>query len=116
VPVLVDDVDGERFALTESAAILVYLAERSPSPRHASPMRPNASSVFSMRSLADQAFAAGDDFTIADIAHFGWLWRRQFPGRTLDERPNLTRWYDDVAARPAVQLAIAGGEALVPGA
>jgi GST-like protein len=159
VPVLVDDVDGERFALTESAAILVYLAEKTGKllPRdaagrarvfeqlffHASALSPAFGNAgFFKRSsperqpvaearftheaerilglldakLADQAFAAGDDFTIADIAHFGWLWRRQFPGLTLDERPNLTRWYDDVAARPAVQRAIARIEALVPAA
>lgn len=66
--------------------------------------------------LAGQAFAAGDDFTIADIAHFGWLWRRQFPGLTLDGRPNLSRWYDEVAARPAVQRAVARVEALIPAA
>jgi len=56
------------------------------------------------------------DERLADIAHFGWLWRRQFPGVTLDGRPNLTRWYDAVAARPAVQRAIARVEALVPAA
>lgn len=159
VPVLVDDVDRERFILTESAAILVYLAEKtgkllpeSGTARarvfeqlffHASGLSPAFGNAgFFKRSspepqpiaearfaseaervlglldakLADQAFAAGDDFTIADIAHFGWLWRRQFPGLTLAERPNLSRWYDDVAARPAVQRAIARVEALVPAA
>ncbi|HLG83487.1 MAG TPA: glutathione S-transferase family protein [Bradyrhizobium sp.] len=157
VPVLVDDVDGERFVLTESAAILVYLAEKTgkllPESRaararvfeqlffHASALSPAFGNAgFFKRSspqpqpvaearftseaerildlldarLANQAFVAGDDFTIADIAHFGWLWRRQFPGLTLDQRPNLSRWYDDVAARPAVQRAIARLEALVP--
>ena len=53
---------------------------------------------------------------IADIAHFGWLWRRAFPGVTLDARPNLSRWYDQIATRPAVQRAITRVEALVPAA
>lgn len=159
VPVLVDDVDRERFVLTESAAILVYLAEKtgkllpeSGAARarvfeqlffHASGLSPAFGNAgFFKRSspepqpiaearftseaervlglldakLADQAFAAGGDFTIADIAHFGWLWRRQFPGLTLAKRPNLSRWYDDVAARPAIQRAIARVEALVSAA
>lgn len=62
--------------------------------------------------LADQPFVAGQEFTIADIAHFGWVWRRQFPDLTLDDRPNLSRWYEAIAARPAVQRAIARLEAL----
>ncbi|MCF8481859.1 MAG: glutathione S-transferase family protein [Rhodospirillum sp.] len=159
VPVLVDDVDSERFVLTESAAILVHLAEKTGKllPQsgvararvfeqlffHASGLSPAFGNAgFFKRSsperqmvaearftgeaerilglldtkLADQAFAAGHDFTIADIAHFGWLWRRQFPGLTLDGHPNLSRWYDEVAARPAVQRATARVEALVPAA
>ncbi len=155
VPVLVDDA----LVLTESAAILVYLAEKTgkllPSDGegrarvfeqlffHASALspafgnagffkrsspepQPIAEARFSGEAerilgllegkLANQAFMAGDDFTIADIAHFGWLWRRQFPGVTLDERPNLSRWYETVAARPAVERAIARVEALVPAA
>ena len=155
VPVLVD----EALVLTESAAILVYLAEKTGKllPRdgeararvfeqlffHASALspafgnagffkrsspepQPIAEARFSGEAerilgllddkLAGQAFMAGEDFTIADIAHFGWLWRRQFPGVTLDDRPNLSRWYDTVAARPAVQRAIARVEALVPAA
>jgi len=56
---------------------------------------------------------SGNEFTIADIAHFGWVWRRQFPGLSLDERPNLSRWYEAIAARPAVQRAIARVEVLI---
>lgn len=152
VPVLVDG----SFMLTESAAILVYLAEKSgkllPSDGegrarvfeqlffHASALSPAFGNAgFFKRSspepqpiaearftseaerildlldakLVDQAFMVGDTFTIADIAHFGWLWRRQFPGLTLDDCPNLSRWYETVAERPAVQRAIARVEALV---
>lgn len=152
VPVLVDD----DFVLTESAAILVHLAEKtgkllpengndrarvfeqlffhasalspafgnagffkrsSPEPQRVAEARftTEAERILSLldTKLADQAFMAGDAFTIADIAHFGWLWRRQFPGLTLDERPNLSRWYETVAVRSAVQRAIARVEALV---
>ncbi|AJY46247.1 glutathione S-transferase family protein [Martelella endophytica] len=66
--------------------------------------------------LASQSFVAGEEFTIADIAHFGWIGRIAFPGLTLDGRPNLSRWFETVAARPAVQQAIARVETIVPAA
>lgn len=159
VPVLVDDRSGERLVLTESAAILVHLAEttgqflpedRSSRARvfeqlffHASSLSPAFGNAgFFKRSspepqliaearfsgeaaritglletmLGKRRFMAGDDFTIADIAHFCWMWRRQFPDISFDGRPNLARWYDDVAARPAVQRAITRVEALIPAA
>lgn len=55
---------------------------------------------------------AGEDYTIADIAHFGWFWRRDFAGVTFDTRPNLARWYAAMEARPAVQRGIAATVAL----
>jgi GST-like protein len=46
-------------------------------------------------------FAA--DYSIADIAIFPWLrsWERQ--GVVLDDYPNVKRWFEAIAARPAVQ-------------
>jgi GST-like protein len=64
--------------------------------------------------LAKRRFAAGDDFTIADIAHFGWLWRREFAGVSFEKAPEIARWYAEVEARPAVQRAIVHVNALVP--
>lgn len=57
---------------------------------------------------------AGDAFTIADIAHFGWLWRREFALVDLDNAPNVARWFDEMAARPAIRRAIARINTLVP--
>lgn len=57
--------------------------------------------------LAQNTWFAGDEFTIADIAHFGWLWRREFAAISFDGRPNLARWYAETEARPAVQRGIA---------
>jgi GST-like protein len=152
VPVLVDD----DLVLTESAAILVHLAEKTGQllPQdgvararvfeqlffHASGLSPAFGNAgFFKRSspepqpiaearftteaerilglldtkLASQTFVAGEEFTIADIAHFGWMWRIAFPDLTLDGRPHLSRWYEAIAARPAVQRTIARGEALI---
>ena len=66
--------------------------------------------------LATRRFVAGVEFTIADIAHFGWLWRREFAGVDLKGAPNVARWYAEVESRPTVQRAIARVNALVPAA
>ncbi|WP_246217476.1 glutathione S-transferase family protein [Paraburkholderia panacisoli] len=63
--------------------------------------------------LSRSAFAAGDAFTIADIALFGWLWRREFAGNDFEGTPNIARWYETVAARLAVARAIKRVTALV---
>ncbi len=155
VPVLVSD----GFVLTESAAILVHLAEKtgkllpedsvgrarvfeqlffhasglSPAfgnagffKRSSPEPQPIAEARFTAEAdrilglldakLAAQPFVAGEEFTIADIAHFGWMWRISFPGLTLDRSPHLSRWFETVAARPAVRKAIARVEAIVPAA
>ncbi|MFJ3485432.1 glutathione S-transferase family protein [Pseudomonas sp. NPDC090202] len=159
VPVLVDTEarNGEGLVLTESAAIMVYLAEQHgrllPSDGakrarvfeqlffHASGLspafgqsgyfqklasEPNPAAVARFHGearrtlavldgvLANNAFVAGDEFSIADIAHFGWLWRREFAGVDFSASPNVARWYDTVGQRPAVLRAIQRTNALVP--
>ena len=54
------------------------------------------------RRLADNRYLAGDFYSIADMACWGWasLWEGQ--QQTLDDKPNLARWLDEVGARPAV--------------
>ena len=145
VPVLIDD----NLTLTESAAILVYLAEKTgkllPATGegrarvfeqlffHASGLGVAFGNAGYFRKLApeqvplaidrfgDEAdriigvldtvlsqhrFVAGDELTIADIAHFGWMWRREFAGVSLDTAPNVQRWFDELNARPAFKRAI----------
>lgn len=55
------------------------------------------------RQLARHEFLAGDFYSIADIASWGWasLWEGQ--QQTLDDKPHLARWLETLAARPAVQ-------------
>lgn len=55
------------------------------------------------RKLAETRYLAGDFYSIADMAAWGWasLWEGQ--QQTLDDKPNLKRWLDELSARPAVQ-------------
>jgi GST-like protein len=58
------------------------------------------------RRLAQSAWLGGPDYSIADIATFPWLrsWANQ--GVVLEEYPHLKRWFDTIAARPAVQRGV----------
>jgi GSH-dependent disulfide-bond oxidoreductase len=150
VPVLVDSdgPQGAQLVLTESAAILVYIAEKTgkllPDASagrahmfeqlffHASALSPSFGQAGYFQKFAPeplphainrflgeanrlvdlldarletQAYMAGDILTIADIAHYGWLWRRAFAGIDFEGRPHLARWFDELAARPAFQRA-----------
>ena len=55
------------------------------------------------RQLAQHRFLAGAEYSIADMACWGWasLWEGQ--QQTLDDKPHLARWLEDVGTRPAVQ-------------
>jgi len=53
--------------------------------------------------LAARTYIAGKDYSIADIAIFPWLrsWKNQ--GVEMSDYPHLKGWFDEIAARPAVQ-------------
>ena len=151
VPVLVD---GD-LVLSESAAILVYLAEKTgmllPASGegrarvfeqlfvHASGLGPAFGNAGFFRKfapepiplaidrfgnealrivglldriLARQPFIAGETLSIADIAHYGWLWRRQFAEVSIDHAPHVQRYIADLESRPAFQRGIARTMAL----
>jgi len=151
VPVLVDGA----LTLSESAAILVYLAEKtgkllpvSGEGRarvfeqlffHASGLGPAFGNAGFFRKFAPepiplaidrfgteaqriigllddllgrQRFVAGDELSIADIAHYGWLWRRQFAEVPIDAAPNVQRYIAELEARPAFQRGVARTMAL----
>ena len=159
VPVLVDTEGsgGQPLTLSESGAILIYLAEKTGKllpregaerarvfeqmffhltgigpalgqvgffKRQASEQVPIAINRFQTEServftvldgvLAKRIFVAGNAFSIADIVHFGWLWRREFAGIDFDNWPNIARWYEMIEARPSVPAGIAKVTALVP--
>ena len=52
--------------------------------------------------LEGRAWMAADAYTIADMATFPWAARHEWQGIDLAEFPNVKRWYDAMAARPAV--------------
>ncbi|MEO6395386.1 MAG: glutathione S-transferase N-terminal domain-containing protein [Devosia sp.] len=52
-------------------------------------------------------FVAGESYSIADIAIFGWARKWKELGMSRDEFPEVFRWHDAIDARPAVQRALA---------
>jgi GST-like protein len=58
------------------------------------------------RRLAESEFLAGE-YSIADIACFPWLRRPERQGQRHEDFPNLKRWFETIAARPAVQRGVA---------
>ena len=53
------------------------------------------------RRLGEAAYLAGD-YSVADIAVWPWIQPARQEQR-FEDYPNLTRWYDAIAARPAVK-------------
>lgn len=56
--------------------------------------------------LSQTRYLAGRDYTIADMAVFPWLrtWERQ--GVQMGDYPAVEKWFNAIAARPAVQRGI----------
>ena len=53
------------------------------------------------RRLASADFLA-QDYSIADIATFPWVARHEWHSIDLSDYPSVRRWFDRIAARPAV--------------
>lgn len=152
VPLIVDQdgPGGVAITVVESAAILLYLAEKfgrfiptdpiarircyewlmfqaaglgpmfgqsgyflklAPEPVPAAIDRFHSEAKRNMRvldgRLAEAQWLAGDDYSIADVATFGWIWRRAFAAVDFSEAPNVERWFAAMEARPAIGRAIA---------
>ena len=54
------------------------------------------------KQLANNAYAAGAEYTIADMAIFPWAARHEWHTVNLADFPNVKRWFDGLHARPAV--------------
>ena len=154
IPAIVDNdgpkrADGAPFALFESGAILLYLAEKTgkflptdPAARYETlqwlmfqmgGVGPMLGQTHHFRVYAPQPieyainrytneakrlygvmdtqlgktrYLAGNDYTIADIATFPWTRSWQNQGLQIDDFPNVKRWHEEIAARPAVQRGV----------
>jgi GST-like protein len=54
--------------------------------------------------LGEAAFLGGDDYSIADMACWPWARPMRRQGHERDDFPNVKRWFEAIAARPAVAL------------
>ncbi len=143
IPAIVDH-DADDFAVFESGAILIYLAEKTgrllptgPKARSRAiqwlmfqmggvgPMMGQANVFFRYlpekiplaidryqgevrrlfgvldRQLAQHEYLA-DDYSIADIANWPWVYTHAWSGVALDEFTHLRRWLEQIGKRPAV--------------
>eukprot|EP00951_Prasinocladus_malaysianus_P014715 scaffold112160_cov38-Prasinocladus_malaysianus.AAC.1 len=57
--------------------------------------------------LDSHPYFAGDEYSIADIAIFAWVWRAQRHRVDLDDYPHVEAWYNSVLQRPAVKRGLA---------
>jgi GST-like protein len=57
--------------------------------------------------LGEAAFLGGESYTIADIATYPWVSRHPVHQVDLADFPNVKRWHDTIAARPAVRKGMA---------
>ena len=58
------------------------------------------------KQLTHSEFIACDEYTIADIAIFPWLRSWENQGIDWVDYPHLKKWFDLIAARPAVQRGV----------
>ena len=65
--------------------------------------------------LAGRAFVAGDDYSIADMAIYPWIVPHETQGQDLADFPDLARWFEAIAQRPATIRAYAKGKAVSSG-
>jgi GST-like protein len=64
--------------------------------------------------LARQDYIAGD-YSIADMACYPWVVNHEWQQQNLNDFPNVKRWFEAIAARPAVQRAYEKGAVIRKG-
>lgn len=64
--------------------------------------------------LENNDWIANNEYSIADMACWGWITLHELQGQDIDSTPNLKRWFERVGNRPAVQRAYAIGADIAP--
>ncbi len=64
------------------------------------------------RRLNEAEYFTGQEYSIVDMAVYPWVVPHERQGQRIEDYPNLSRWYEDVGARPAVRRAMEVGEEL----
>ena len=63
------------------------------------------------KQLTTREFLAGD-YSIADMASYPWIVPHKRQSQSLDDFPNLKRWFEAIKARPGTQRAYKAGESI----
>ena len=66
------------------------------------------------KQLGSKEFVAGNDYTIADMASYPWVFSHQKQDQDLNDFPNLRRWFETIKARPATIRAYQIAEEINP--
>jgi GSH-dependent disulfide-bond oxidoreductase len=62
--------------------------------------------------LSEVKYFVGDEYSIVDMAIYPWAASYERQGQRIEDYPNLRRWYEEMAGRPAVRRAMEVGEEL----
>jgi len=89
--------------LGQAHHFLVYAPEKIPYAMNRYAKEANRLYGVLDRRLAESKFIACDKYTIADIAIMPWLRFPERQGVNMDDYRNVRKWFDGIAARPAVQ-------------
>ena len=93
--------------LGQAHHFLVYAPEKIPYAMQRYSKEANRLYGVIDRRLAESRFIACDEYTIADMAIMPWLRSYKNQGVEMDEYAHVKRWFDGIAARPAVQRGLA---------
>lgn len=92
--------------LGQAHHFLIYAPEKIPYAMDRYAKEANRLYGVMNRRLAESKFIACDEYTIADMAIFPWLRSYKNQGVDMDEYPHVKKWFDGIAARPAVQRGV----------
>ena len=65
--------------------------------------------------LWNQRYLIGDEYTIADMICYPWTVSWEGQGQQIAEFPYFKRWFEELAARPALQAGMKAGSDLAAG-